>query len=107
MEYDQVGDKFYLYGKSSQYVFERKFLSNGAKSSHYSCNLSSMVLVNTVSDNLRRFTKREVSEARDARGFVERLGYISSADAIAIVNKGVLNCPITATAIRNSDAIFG
>ena len=105
--YDDLKDRYHLAGHSNDYYFERKCLSNGDKSSHYTCELAN-VLVNTVEDNMRRYTKREVVEAKAAREtFTNRLSYMPSSTAIAMINKGVMNCPVTSTAIRNADAIFG
>ena len=56
---------------------------------------------------MRRYSKREVKEAQAAREMLGRLAYMPSSTAIAMINKGVLNCPVTPTAIRNADAMFG
>ena len=83
--YDDLKDRYHLAGLSSDYYFERKYLSNGDKSSHYTCELAN-VLVNTVEDNMRRYTKREVLEAKAAREtFTNRLAYMTSSTAIAMI----------------------
>ena len=57
---------------------------------------------------MRRYTKREVIEAKAAREtFTDRLAFMPSSTAIAMISKGIMNCPVTSTAIRNADAIFG
>jgi hypothetical protein len=106
VEYNSRGDWYRVKGGENEYFFIRKILSNGEKSNHYSCELNS-VLVATVDDNMRRYTKREVEEARLAREFMRLLSHSSSAGAIAVINKGVINCPVTAVSVRNADAIFG
>ena len=43
------------------------------------------VLVNTVSDNMSRFTKREIASAAKARELLARMGYLPVEMAIAMV----------------------
>ena len=46
------------------------------------------VLVSTVSENMRQFTKREVESARKARELLARMGYPSVDNAIAMLRTG-------------------
>jgi uncharacterized MAPEG superfamily protein len=61
----------------------------------------------TVRDNMRRYTKREVSAEERAREFLRELGHATPRAAIDMIRGGMLNCPVTETDIQNADAIFG
>lgn len=63
ISYDQSLDEYHLQGQRRTYTFGRKMLSNGLRSSHYACDMSTFTdhtLVTTVADNMRQYTKREV-----------------------------------------------
>ena len=47
-----------------------------------------MVLVNTVSDNMMRYTKQEIASAARARELLGRMGYPPVEMAIAMVRGG-------------------
>jgi hypothetical protein len=102
--------------------------SAGSEGRFYVCELSSMVeptkissadqhqlaLVQTVEDNLQRYTKREVSVetltlmslATRARDMLCKMGYPSVQQAIAMVESG-MNFDITAHDFRIAEAIWG
>ena len=65
-------------------------------------------LVMTVDDNKKRFQRREVAKAEEARELMRKLGYPSEKDMFQMVKSGaLLNSPVTAQDIRNARAIFG
>jgi hypothetical protein len=59
--------------------------------------LSPHVLVNTIEDNLRRVTKREVAKATDAVLLRTLLGHISTN---GLIDGGVSNCAVTTADVR-------
>ena len=62
--------------------------------------------VTTVGQNLQRFTKREVEQARKAREMLARMGFPSVSDAINMVNTGS-NFDISGRDFQIADAIWG
>ena len=108
--YDNVLDEYRLTGDEQFYVFSRKLSQHGKKCGHYSCDMadhSPGVYVTTVADNMRRYTKREVSDAKAARELMARLGNASSKATIDMLERGVMNCSVTKEDVRRADAIFG
>ena len=106
--YDHVEDKYYLHGDEHVYVFGRRVLSGGEKSAHYTCDMDAdHVLVGTVSANARRFTKREVAQAKQARELVAKLGHPSLESVRSIVNRGILNSAVTVQDLQRGELIFG
>lgn len=61
-------------------------------------------LVQTVTDNLARYTKREVEKAREARGMLARMSFPSVADAMDMANTGS-NFGVSARDFQVADAI--
>jgi hypothetical protein len=86
----------------------------------YVCQLSTMVdtgnvsaddahhlaLIQTVDENMKRYTKREIGGATRAREMLSRMGYPSVQQAIAMVESGV-NFDTTAHDFRIAEAIWG
>jgi Reverse transcriptase (RNA-dependent DNA polymerase) len=109
VSYDQSKDVYYLQGHQRGYTFGRKILSNGRRSSHYACDMADtdQTFVTTVADNMRQYTKREVTQAKNARELIARLGYPSSQATIDMLDAGMSNCDVTKQDVRNADAIFG
>ena len=107
VSYNQDLDAYSLEGPVRSYLFERRLLANGKRSSHYSCDMSDTVLVTTIAENMRHYTKREVQQAQHARELMSRLGHASSQATIALLNAGVQNCHVTPADVKNADAIFG
>jgi hypothetical protein len=105
--YDQSLDEYRLEGHQRIYVFGRRILHNGRRSSHYSCTMSGKAFVTTVADNLRQYTVREALQAQHARVMMERLAHASSSGTIATLQAGVINCEVTPQDVKNADAIFG
>ena len=84
-------------------------LPNGRRSGHYSHTMRcpDLILVQTVADNMRRYTQREVKAAQSAVELQAKLGHPSLQRTIDAVNKGIMNCRVTANDLRNAEAIFG
>ena len=65
--YDAHADVYHLHGSERSYVFSRKLNSNGSRSSHYACDMArpahTDILIATVADKMRHYTKREVHQA--------------------------------------------
>jgi hypothetical protein len=66
------------------------------------------VFTNTVSDNMRAFSKRQIEGAKRARDLYESLGYPSPADfKWAIRSNLIRDCPVTLEDIDNAHSIWG
>jgi hypothetical protein len=81
IDYDKVLDRFTLTPahSSNTYIFDRKDVA-GSEGRFYVCDLRQMVTkysehvcVQTVSENLSKFSKREVEQARAARDMLARM----------------------------------
>lgn len=107
VSYDQHLDQYHLTGYSRDYIFGRRTLANGRRSSHYSCDMRDSTFVATVAENMRQYTTREVLQAQQARELMCRLGHASSQSTVAMLNAGVFNCKVTPQDVKNADAIFG
>ena len=109
VQYDEPRDVYRVTGDYVEFVFKRKVGPSGRRSAHYSCDMADMekVLIHSVTDNMRRYNKREVGEAIAARDFQEKLGNSTGQCAIDVINQGVLNLGVTREAVLRADAIFG
>ena len=102
IRYNQRESRFTLQPKGSDiiYIFCRQRIP-GSEGRFYVCDVRSMVskratshpatehaLVQTVSDNLKLYTKREVTSAKNARELLTRMGYPSVEEAIAMLRDG-------------------
>jgi hypothetical protein len=68
----------------------------GALMNHYSCTIGDHYdNFVTVEENMRRYTAREVQQAKVARELIGRLGHPSSSTAVEMLKKGIMNCEIT------------
>ena len=100
VSYDKANDRFLLRpAKSARvYSFCRKNIS-GSKERLYCCDVMSMVkerpteypdavdhvLIETVENNLLKYTKREIAGAEKARLLLGKMGYPSIRNAMDIV----------------------
>ena len=111
IRYDHIKDCFTLQPKGSDniYTFGRKTLP-GSEGKFYSCDWRSIevetVLVTTVEQNLRAFTKREIGRARLARELMSRMGFPTVATAMPIVNSGSI-FDISSRDFEIAEAIWG
>ena len=119
IRYDQQG-RFTLQPKGSNniYSFCRRRIP-GSEGRFYVCDVDTMVsetatdhpleetaLVQTVSDNLKLYTKREVASARSARELLARMGYPSVEEAISMLRDGN-DFSVTEYDFRVADTIWG
>jgi hypothetical protein len=91
-------------------IFSRKILSNGKKSKHYACDMADdyKVMVETVSDNSKRLTVRELKRATAAREFMANMAHSSSKDVVELLKSSPpLNCDITPRDVRNATMVWG
>ena len=111
ISYDSVADKFLLIPPAGKkrYTFKRKDVK-GSENRFYICDVgatgSETVLVQTVQDNLKLFTKREIGQAHKAREMLARMGYPSVRDAIDMVSSGA-NFEVSGKDFQVADAIWG
>jgi hypothetical protein len=69
---------------------------------------NSMSLVQTVAENGKFFTPRQIAQAKVARDLYAMIGRPSKNDFMGIINNNLLlNSPITAQDITNAETIFG
>ena len=91
------------------YLFRRKYdvYVHNIKS----CNdivKKRVTLVNTVSNNMKQFSSREIKMARLARELSCKMGNPSEQALIRMIKEGrIINCPITITDIENANKIWG
>ena len=100
--YDQHERRFTLQPKGSDniYSFCRRSIP-GNEGRFYVCDVRSMIskgatshppeehaMIQTVADNLKQYTKREVVAARCARELIARMGYPSVEEAISMLRTG-------------------
>ena len=97
-------DEYLVRGTESDYVFMRRLKHDGIKSRFYTRDFS---LVSTIGENLRRYTAREVKLIDKAEQFMQRLGHMTSAATIGIINSRVQNFSVSASDIRNKNAAKG
>ena len=113
VKYSSDTDEFIVNADVMTYVFKRKLYQTGRKSKHYAADMddypvSASVFVQTVSNNLTTYSKREIDDSSRAREFQESvLGHFSTVDAINIINSGVQNCSITAQDVLRANLIHG
>ena len=70
--------------------------------------LNKHIFVNSVVQNERLFTKREIQQAKLAKDLVRKLGYPSIHDVIKMINQGIIiNCPVTVQDIQRSIQVYG
>ena len=120
IRYNQKDSRFTLQPKRSPniYSFCRQSIP-GSEGRFYACDVRSMVsnhatshptsehaLVQTVSDNMKLFTKREIASASNARDMIARMGYPSVEEAISMLRDGS-NFTVTEHDFRVADTIWG
>ena len=65
-------------------------------------------MVNTVAENLRGFTKKEIERAREARKLYHRMGCPSIRNMkLALRQKLIQNCPVTVDDVNIAEQIYG
>ena len=68
----------------------------------------SIIGVNTVQENMNKYTKREVKQAKLAREYIRRSNFISEGQLIKAINTGkIKNCEISSQDVLRSIDIFG
>ena len=111
--YEKQRDRFVMIpdqGKNA-YYFVRKQVK-GSEGRFYICDSRTMirpaesVLAQTVEDNMRTFTKREVMQAKKARELLVRMGFPSVQQAIRTSNSGS-NFDVTPRDFEIADTIWG
>jgi hypothetical protein len=111
INYDRLSDVFTLKraNGSNVYVFSRKNVA-GSEGQFYVCDLRTMMMqhneramVQTVAENISKFTKREVGQPREAR---ERMSFPSVPDAIDMANS-CKNLGVSGRDFQIADAIRG
>ena len=108
--YDKHNDRYVVTSGSTGnvLVFHRSRLPNGQKSNHYAHDTANpVILVETVRENMRRLTARELKDAKVAIKFMENMGGLATKGAIEMVNHGIKNSPLTTAMLRNAHFITG
>ena len=89
ISYSQTSDSFTLSpkGGGEDFIFSRKTAS-GSDGRFYCCNVcnrTETALIQTVDDNLKSYTKREVAGASKARDMLSKMGYPAVKEAISTI----------------------
>jgi hypothetical protein len=96
---------------TSTYYFSRKDCP-GSEGRFYVCDRRTMIesvetsFVQTVENNMRMFSKREVLQARKSREALARMGFPSVAQAIRTANSGS-DFDVTVRDFEIADAMWG
>ena len=65
-------------------------------------------MVNTVAENMKLYTKRQVARAEEARKLYQVIGYPSLRDFKHVIQTNqIKNCPVTIEDINICEKIFG
>ena len=104
VRYDTTKDEYIVSGHAADYVFARRTKEDGSKSRFYTHDFA---LVAAIKENLRRYTSREIKEIEEAEQMMQRLGHMTSAATISIINSGVHSCPVIASDVWNKNAAKG
>ena len=119
VKYDRPGDLYVVQTDDGIMEFRRRKRERGGKSPHYTYipndhglddlveEEENAVYVETVAENMKRFTTREVKAAKEAKDLMVKLGHASFQSTIDVVNRGIMNNQVTAVALRNARKIFG
>ena len=118
IHYDNAGDFFAMTAPDghSTYIFDRKPMPPGhkfAKRRMYSCASGeptaalSPILVNTVQENMNKYTVREAKAAATANQYVRRMGFPSTVTAVEMVSSKIKNCPVAGAEVLRGVAIHG
>jgi hypothetical protein len=108
--YDKHNDRYVVTSGTTGnvLVFHRSQLPNGQKSNHYAHDTANpVILVETVRENMRRLTARELKDAKVGIKFMENMGGLATQGAIEMVNHGIKNSPLTTAMLRNAHLITG
>ena len=110
ISYSQTSDSFTLSpkGGGEDFVFSRKSAS-GSNGRFYCCNVSGRVesaFIQTVDENKKSYTKREIAGASKAREMLIKMGYPAVKDAISTIQSGS-NFDITSQDFQIADSIWG
>ena len=110
LSYDSSADVFCLQldKDSAIYEFKRKVI-HGHTKGYYTrrFKVERVMVVSTVADNMRKFTKREIAAAQGARELIAKLGHPSSETARQLVSTGITGTAITASDITRAETIYG
>jgi hypothetical protein len=109
VSYESTTDRYVVQKPNGKvWVINRKLNPSGRKTNYWVHDTAqTTVLTNTVSENLRRYTQREVKQMFEAKQLQVRLGYMNSRATVNLLNAGLLNCRVTATDVRNHTAAAG
>ena len=112
VQYDSNSNTFLLKPANSgnTYKFTRRNV-DGSEGKFYVCNVKQMVepeeiYIDTVAENLRRYTKREIDSATRARKLLAVMGYPSVEMAISMLRDGT-GFDVTEYDFKVADAIWG
>jgi Zinc knuckle len=120
IEYDHTANRFTLQPRDSDniYSFRRRDIA-GSEGRFYVCDVTHMVgtqptlhrqletaYVQTVAENLVKYTKREVEGAHRARELLSKMGYPSVQMAISMIRSGD-NFNVSAHDFQVANAIWG
>ena len=88
--YEQADDSFILKPKDSEerYIFSRKPIG-GSEGRFYCCNMkdrrtsTERASIEASTENMRKFSKREIASARNARQLLSKMGFPTTEHAVS------------------------
>ena len=105
VDYEQ-GFGFSVYTKNNDQVYHFQRIGDGIYAAKF--NDIARILMSTVLENEKLYSKREVEAAKKARTFQKRLGYAPSNGIIDLISAGgIKNAPVTEHDMRRADSIYG
>jgi len=110
IEWNQRERAFYVYiGNGTVFKFVRKGGLHICNMSKYrTTSGTENVFMETVTDNLQSYTKRQVGDAERAKELIRKLGYPSIQSLVKLIKAGgILNCPVTIHDVYRAHSIWG
>eukprot|EP01041_Mallomonas_annulata_P013050 gene13050-27536_t len=103
IQWDQIQMAFIVH------VSDKKKFVFKYKRGLYVCNVKqcNQVLVTTVEDNMKAYSKREIRDAARAKELMKRLGYASTQGLIETIKSGITECPVTIHDVYRAHKIWG
>lgn len=108
--YMKNGDMFLIQptSESDTYVFQRDKDQNIYICDTHNVLTSVPMGVNTVAENMNKYTRREIRKALKAREYLKNSDYMSAGQLINCINRGkIKNCEVSAQDVLRSIDIWG
>ena len=105
MTYDSSKDGVFTVHKPGQQLH---FVMHKEGLHYHDTRNREITLVQTVQENEKGYSQRQIQDAKKARGLYAKIGYPSARDFKTIISKNlILNCPVTASDVARAEKIYG